>query len=189
MILYLKEDIPSSLLNSGVSIEGFPVELNLRKKKWLCCPYNPYKNQVSEHLKEVGKIILAFSSNYDNLILLDEIKVETTEKHMKDFFLIYSCKNIIRDKTWFKNPEKPKSIFLKMVNTPNFFQNSQAIETGLSNFHKMCLTVLKVFYTKQKPYYSLEIIRNFQMKVLSMISEIYINSSWKNCSFKKFKYI
>ena len=31
MLLYIKEDIPSSLLNSDVSREGFFVELNLRK--------------------------------------------------------------------------------------------------------------------------------------------------------------
>ena len=32
MLLYIREDIPSSLLNSDVSIDGFFVELNLREK-------------------------------------------------------------------------------------------------------------------------------------------------------------
>ena len=31
-----------------------------------------------------------------------------------------------------------------------FFQNTVAVETGISDFHKMVVTVLKVFYTKQK---------------------------------------
>ena len=31
------------------------------------------------------------------------------------------------------------------------FQNSQSIEIGLADFYKICLTVLKVFYTQQKP--------------------------------------
>ena len=25
------------------------------------------------------------------------------------------------------------------------------IETGLSNFHKMCITLMKMYYSKQKP--------------------------------------
>ena len=47
---------------------------------------------------------------------------------MKDFWLIYNCKNIIRDK------------------------NPQPTEPESPDFLKMCLTVLKVFYTKEKPY-------------------------------------
>ena len=34
---------------------------------------------------------------------------------------------------------------------PTSFQNSLVIETGLSNFHKMSLSVMKIFYKKQKP--------------------------------------
>ena len=34
---------------------------------------------------------------------------------------------------------------------PKSFQNSQAIKTGLSDSHKMHLTLLKVFYNEQKP--------------------------------------
>ena len=42
-----------------------------------------------------------------------------------------------------------------MTNMPKSFQNLQAIETGSSDFHKNCLPVLKVFYTKQKTYWSI----------------------------------
>ena len=30
-------------------------------------------------------------------------------------------------------------------------QNSQAVETGLSNFHKMTITVLKTYFKQKKP--------------------------------------
>ena len=67
--------------------------------KWLlCCSYNPHKNQILNHLKEIGKNIDAFSSNYDNLILLGDFNVEPTEKHMKDFSLIYHHVSIIPDR-------------------------------------------------------------------------------------------
>ena len=35
---------------------------------------------------------------------------------------------------------------------PKSFQNSQVIETRLPDFRNMCLTVMKIFYNKQKPY-------------------------------------
>ena len=49
--------------------------------------------------------------------------------------------------------QKPININLIMTNMTKYLQNSQAIETGLFDFHKMCLIVLKVFYTKQKQYF------------------------------------
>ena len=33
LLLFIREDVPFSLLNSDISIEGFFIELNLRKKK------------------------------------------------------------------------------------------------------------------------------------------------------------
>ena len=38
-----------------------------------------------------------------------------------------------------------------ITNVPKSFQGSVAIETGLSDFHKLTLSIMKVFYKKQKP--------------------------------------
>ena len=70
---------------------------------------------------------------------------------MKNFCQIYGCTNIVKDKTYFKNPINPTCIDLIITNRPKSFQKSEVIETGLSDFHKMSLTVMKVFYKKQKP--------------------------------------
>ena len=48
----------------------------------------------------------------------------------------------------FKNPEKTSCIDLIITNRPRCFQT---LETGLSDFHKITLTVMKVFCKKQKP--------------------------------------
>ena len=76
----------------------------------LHCSYNPRRNQISNHPKEIGKNIDPCSPNYDNLIHLGDCNVEPTQKHMEDISLIYNCKHIIRDKTCYKKPEnrKPK---------------------------------------------------------------------------------
>ena len=64
---------------------------------------------------------------------------------------MYGSKNLIKDNTCFKNTEKHSRIDLIITNRPKCFQNSVALETGLSDFYQMTLTVMKVFYKKQKP--------------------------------------
>ena len=80
---------------------------------------------------------------------MGDFNVEPNDATMKNFYQIYGCKNIVKDKTCFKNP--PTCIDLMITNRPKSFQNSEVTETGLSDFHKMSLTVTKVFYSKQKP--------------------------------------
>ena len=124
------------------------------------------------------------------MILLGDFNVESTEKHMKDFSLIYSCKKIIRDKTCCKSPENVMRIGLIMTNTPISFQNLQTIETELSNFHNICFTVLKFFRTKQKPHIQFRSYKKFlnDASINDLRNTFFqFSSSWENCSFGKLK--
>ena len=67
---------------------------------------------------------------------------------MKVFCDFYELKNLIKDA---KNPENPSCIDLILTNNTNSFQNSGVIETGLSDFHKMTVTVMKASFEKLKP--------------------------------------
>ena len=78
---------------------------------------------------------------------MGDFNVETNDAAMKNFCQIYGCKNIVKDNTCFKNPINPTCIDLIITNRPKSFQESEVIETGLSE----SLTVMKVFYNKQKP--------------------------------------
>ena len=148
---YIWEDIPSTLLNSDMSMESFSIEINIKKKKLLLVyTYNQKKNLLSNQLKEIHKNLDNYSSKYENFIILSELNSEPTELAVRDFYEIYSCKNLIKDNNCFKNPLKPSGIDLIITNRPKSFQNSVTVETELSDFHKMTLTVMKVFYKKQK---------------------------------------
>ena len=70
---------------------------------------------------------------------------------LKHFCDLYNLKNLIKVPTCFKNPENPKCIDLMLTRSYRSFQNSCAIETGLSDFHKMIVTVMKAYFQKQKP--------------------------------------
>ena len=152
LILYVKEDVPSTLLKIDSEIEAFYTELNIRKKKsLLCCSHDPKKNLITKHLDEISKNLDIFSSKYDNFIILGDLNSESCEQPILDFCHVYNCQNIIKDKTCFKNPQNPSCIDLILTNRQRSFQNSKVKETGLSDFQKMSLSIMKIFYKKQRP--------------------------------------
>ena len=72
---------------------------------------------------------------------MGDFNAEPNEPAISDFCEIYNSKNIIKEKICFKNPENPTCIDLILTNRPRSFQDSTVVETGLSDFHKMCVTV------------------------------------------------
>ena len=58
---------------------------------------------------------------------------------------------MINKLTYYKNPDRPYCINLILTNCPLSFQNSCVIETGLSDFPKMAVTVMKTTYRKLEP--------------------------------------
>ena len=53
---------------------------------------------------------------------------------------------------FYKNPDKPKCTDLILTNCPNYFQQNNVFETGLSDFHVMVVTELKMGFQKLKPH-------------------------------------
>ena len=51
----------------------------------------------------------------------------------------------------FKNPDNPSCIDLLLTNRPRTFPCTTTIDAGISDFHKLVVTVLKAFYKKQRP--------------------------------------
>ena len=68
-----------------------------------------------------------------------------------NFCEIFYLKNLVKENTCFKSQENPTCIDLILANRCRSFQNTHAIETGLSDFHKMTLTVLKTSFKKKLP--------------------------------------
>ena len=153
IMIYIREDIPSKLLsNTNMNIESLFVELNVRNKKWLISgSYNPHSNSISTHLKLISNSLDLLLVHYDNLICMGDFNVEETEPSMLEFCQLYNLKHLIKMPTCFKNPENPRCIDLILTNCNKSFQCSNVIETGLSDFHKMVITVMKTKYPKQTP--------------------------------------
>ena len=63
----------------------------------------------------------------------------------------YSQHSLIKQPTRFKNTENPSCIDLFLTNKPRSFQTKCIIETGLSDFHRMTISVLKMHFRKVPP--------------------------------------
>ena len=129
-------------------MEGFYVEINLQEKKWLlCCSYNSYnpnKNAIKSHLEILNKGLALYLSKYENFIVLGDFIVGMYNSDMAVFCDTYDLKCLIKEPTCYKNLENSSCIDLILTNNPKCFRSSCVVETGLSDFHRMTVTVMKI---------------------------------------------
>ena len=155
ILVYVRSDIPSKELKTVPIPNGMEClffEINLYKRKRILGSfYNPSKTLVVSQLILLGTCLDYYCQQYNSIILLGDFNSEITEPVMNEFCEIFDLKNLVKENTCFKSLENPTCIDLILTNRYRSFQNTQAIETGLSDFHKMTLTVLKTSLKKKRP--------------------------------------
>ena len=87
---------------------------------------------IIKHLAKNDGNLDLLSPKYVNFIFLEDFNSELCEQPMRDFFHVFNCQNIIKDKTCFKNPHNSSCIDLVVTNRPK----ETLIETGLSFLRK-----------------------------------------------------
>ena len=159
--LYVREGIPSrqvSFKNDDKDIEHFFVKTDLCKKKWVIpCSYNPHLQFIDKHLIHIWKGLDSLSSKYNDFILMDDFNADLSNNFVDSFCGSYNLKSLIKKPKCFKNPDHPTCIDLILTNRQKSFQNSIIIGIGLSDFHKLTVTVLKSYLRNRSPR-NLEIV-------------------------------
>ena len=158
VIIYIREDIPSKELkkhNFTKNIEGLFIEINLRKTKLLFfgtyhSTHHEYGLGDKDYFEQVG-LALDVYSNYEKFLLAGDFNVEEEESCLREFLYEYNAKNLVKEKTCFKSIDNPSCIDLFLTNSYQNFQNTTTVATGLSDFHKMAVTVMKTTFPKAKP--------------------------------------
>ena len=120
---------------------------------------------------------------YDSKLTLGDFNIETSNKDMKRFCECFNITSLINTPTCFKNPENPTCIDLIMTNRQKSFHNSKIIETGLSDFHKLTVTVLKQYFKKKEPnIIKYRDFRNFSNQAFrdELLRELSCNNSGHN---------
>ena len=157
-MIYVREDIPSRLLSKHKftkAIEGLFVEINLRKTKLLLfgsyrSDHPEYGVDTSEFFNQVTLALDKYST-YDKFLLAGDFNTEESNNFLEDFLFEHNAKNLVKDPTCFKSIDKPSCIDLFLTNSPLSFQNTATVTTGLSDFHKLVVTVMKTTFPKMKP--------------------------------------
>ena len=184
ILIFVREDLPCRVLKSHVkpdNFDGIVLEINLRKDKWLLFGgYNPHKGNIQTFLMQLTPILDHYLCSYDNYLVIGDFNSEPDGEAMEEFCNNYNLTNLIKEPTCFKNPLNPSSIDLMLTNRAGRFQDSHTIETGLSDHHKMTVTVLKVLFQNQSPTiikyrdykdFNVDIFRYELLDKLSIIGE------------------
>ena len=125
---------------------------NLSHSKWLfvACYRSPSQND-DLFFRKLSNQIDFYSKTYDNFLIAGDLNCQETEPILSEFLNMHSAKNIVKEETCFKSIENPSWIDLFLTNKPNHFFNTSTIDTGLSDCHKMVVTVLRKKFQRAQP--------------------------------------
>ena len=84
-------------------------------------------------------------------MLVGDFTTEITEHYTESFVYEHELSNLVKEKTCFKNMENPSCIDLLLTNNSYAFQQTTTVCSGLSDCHKLVLTVLKTKIPKGNP--------------------------------------
>ena len=82
---------------------------------------------------------------------MEDSNADVSDPSMTSFCTLFKLKRIAKEPTCYKNPENPSCIDLFLTNCPRSFQNTCLYETGLSDFHKLVVTILRTSFEPLPP--------------------------------------
>ena len=154
LLVYVRDRAPIKELRSYKppnDIECSLIELTVKKQKWILISiYRPPSQPEQYFFYEIGTALDHFCTKYENIILIGDFNCQAEEDVISGFMDNYNLQNLVRCPTCFKSGN-PRSIDLILTNRKSSFRNTVAIETGLSDFHAMIVTVLKGGFVKRGP--------------------------------------
>ena len=154
LLVYVNESIPSRMLNGfgfDKDMQIVPIELNLRKQKWvLFSIYRPPRQNLSIFLSVLTSAIDYYTRTYENILVIGDFNAEPQTPVLENFMKTHGLYNHMKTKTCWKS-SNGSCIDLILSNKKFSFKNTGAVETHLSDHHLLIYTVLKVNFTKLSP--------------------------------------
>ena len=111
----------------------------------LVCSNNLNFCNLSVHLNGIDKAKEFYFITNDKILMGGDFNAQVSDR---SFCSIWNLKSLGKDPTCFKNPNNPSSVDLFLTNTIRSFQEKQMFEAGLSDFHKLVVTV---YFSKINP--------------------------------------
>ena len=98
----------------------------------------------------MGTVIDMYSC-YDKFLISGDFNMQEGDPCLDEFLAEFHAKNLVKEPTCFKNPDNPSSVDLFVTNFSRNFMKTTAVSTGLSDFHKMTVTVMRTTFPKAEP--------------------------------------
>ena len=105
-------------------------------------------------------------------MLVGDSNAEESEPCLSQFLFEMNAKNIVKKPTCFKSLNSPSSIDLVITNSSSNFQNTKTVSTGLSDFHKMYVSVLKHTFHRSTPK---ELVYRDNKNLIGL----FLNKNWR----------
>ncbi len=132
LLVYINDQIPSRLLigiDIPCDIQVLPIEMNLKKTKWLLLPaYRPPSQDDKYFICNLERKIDFHTKSIGNMLIFGDLNMDASEPAMKSLLQQYSLFSMIRSPTCFKSPQG-KCIYLMLTNSKHSFFGSQTFET------------------------------------------------------------
>ena len=155
VIDYVREDIPSKLLSKHCfkdDIDGLFVEINFRRSKWLLGGIYHLPSQPDQYFFDSLDKALDVYCNYEKVVLVGDFNAKIGETCLDTLLLFqHELQSINKEPTCFKNAHNPSCIDFILTNSPRSFFKTKTLFTGLSDFHKLVISVFKTAFLKSKP--------------------------------------
>ncbi len=170
LILYIKDNI-QFIRHQKLFLPHFETiafEFYINDKKWFLVHTYRTPTKTKEKLElfysELKDVLDKALISSENVILLGDINIDLSDKKFSsdysDLLNCFNMSNVIKDKTCFKNSDKPTLIDHMCTNKPRSVKSSGVIDTGLSDFHRLTYLVLKSF--KPKPLRHTLVYRSYK---------------------------
>lgn len=191
ILIYVRQDIPCVQLkkhNFDEDIEGMFVELNFRKSKWLLFgTYRPPSQNRGHYFVNLSNSLEMYIPSYDKIILAGDFNVEEDDLELSALMSAFNLFSLNKEKTCFKSLDNPSCIDLILTNCPKSFQCTKVISSGLSDCHKMVVSVFKTTFPKCEPkHICYRSYRNFSVDDFRNELEEKLNQLNKPISYPSF---
>ena len=122
-----------------------------KKNKWLRSnSYYPDKGNTKQNLSSISKGLDELNSKYDDILFTGDLNSEMSEPSLDKFCQTYNLGSIVNKPTCFQNSKNPSFIEMVLTNKQERFSEAKTVEIGLSDFHKILVSVFQTNLKKQK---------------------------------------
>ena len=174
LLVYVNSKIPSKVLKTPdcpSDIQVIPVEINLKKQKWLVIAiYTPPSQCKNYFITELTKMLDKCRGSYENTVILWDFNMQPTNQILKPFLEDNTFVNLIKSNTCFKSKPGSRIEFI-LTNKPKSFQNSGVMEIGVSDHHTLIFSFLKTTFAKMPPS-KLQYRNNKKFEVHSFLQDV-----------------